>query len=601
MKVFKNIIFMILFSFLFILSVNAETGYVTDSTGVNMRDKPSTKNSNVLIEIPYNAEFYISNTNAGSGNGCSKNWYYVYYGNNYGYVCSNLVKIIGEVETTYERPWTSPKKAIVGGAQYISKGYIAKGQYTSYLKKFNVNSNGYYPVYNHQYMANLRAPMSEASTTYSSMKSNGLLDNSLNFVIPVFTGMPETTYDKNIKNTERQVADIQDEVFETSISGFPEDYKPYLRYLHTIHSNWTFTPLNTELDFETSYLSEKAVSSIEISSGFCEQDPYYVTESGWCIGNEVSTKFFLDPRNFLSEKYIFMFENLGYSELYNETVVQSVIENTFMNEISVLDNQSYASIFVEAGRGANVSPLYLASLARQESGTKVTNTTSGAEFTYEGYTYKGIYNFFNIGASSSASNPALAGLVWANGGKGANGAVSSNSNGNSTNNTGNGSTGNNTENGNGTNNIGNDNPTNISNDFISMLKVGKTGDYLRGYSLGTTIKNIKDIVGSSADIVIKDSNGNVKEDGNVIGTGYTITISNSAGSNTYTYVMYGDVSGDGEINSADLLKVRQYLLGQVNLEGAFKTSAYLSGDDEINSADLLKLRQHLLGTSSIGQ
>ena len=272
-----------------------------------------------------------------------------------------------------------------------------------------------------------------------------------------------------------------------------------------------------------------------------------------------------------------MFENLGYSELYNETVVQSVINNTFMSGISVLDNQSYASIFVEAGRGANVSPLYLASLARQESGTKETNTTNGAEFTYEGYTYKGLYNFFNIGANSSASNPAKAGLVWANGGKGANGAI--NSNGGNTNN----------------------NPTNVSNDFISMLKVSKVGDYLKGYSLGTTISSIKNTVGSTANVVVKDSNGNVKNDGEAIGTGYTIEISNSVVSNTYTYVMYGDVSGDGEINSADLLKIRQYLLGQVNLDGAFKTSAYISGDNEINSADLLKLRQHLLGTSSISQ
>lgn len=577
MKLVKNIVIFCLFSFLLVLNVNAETGYVTDKTGVNMRDKPSTSGSTILLEIPYNAEFYISNTNAAIGNGCSKAWYYVYYNNNYGYICSNLVKILGELETTYERPWTTPKKAIVGGAEYISKGYIAKGQYTSYLKKFNVNPSGYYPVYNHQYMANLRAPMSEASTTYGSLKNNGLLDNTINFVIPVYNDMPETTYNQNIKNTERQTADVQDEVFEISINGFPESYKPYLRYLHTIHFNWTFTPLNTGLDFETSYLSEKAVSSIEISSGLCEQDPYYVTESGWCIGNEASTKFFLDPRNFLSEKYIFMFENLGYSDLYNETVVQSVIENTFMNGISVLDNQSYASIFVEAGRNSNISPLYLASLARQESGTKVTNTTSGAEFTYEGYTYKGLYNFFNIGASSSASNPALAGLVWANGGKGVNSVVSDNTNN------------------------GNSNTINVSNDFISLLKVGKIGDYLKGYSLGTTIKDIKNTVGSSASVVIKDSNGNVKNDGDVIGTGYTISISNSAGSNTYTYVMYGDVSGDGEINSADLLKVRQYLLGQVNLSGAFKTSAYLNEDNEINSADLLKLRQHLLGTSSISQ
>lgn len=595
MKIVKNLMFVFIFSFLFILSVNAETGYVSDKTGVNMRDKPSTSSSKVIVEIPYNAEFYISNTNAGSGNGCSKAWYYVYYNNEYGYVCSNLVKILGELDTTYERPWTTPKKAIVGGAEYIGKGYIKKGQYTSYLKKFNVNSSGYYPVYNHQYMANLRAPMSEAYTSYKSLKNNGLLDNAINFVIPVYQDMPKTTYNNNIKNTERETADVGDASFEKSISGFPDDYKPYLRYLHTIHKKWTFTPLNTGLDFNASYLSEKAVSSIEISSGLCEQDPYYVTESGWCIGNEEATKFFLDPRNFLSEKYIFMFENLSFSELYNQDVVQSVLNGTFMSDLSVLDNQSYASIFVEAGKKANVSPLYLASLARQESGTKVSSTTSGAEFTYEGYTYKGLYNFFNIGASSSESNPAKAGLVWANGGKGANGAVSSNgSNENNTNN-------NNTNTSSNSKKDENSNKTTVSNDFVAMLKVGKTGDYLRGYSLGTTINEIKNKVGNEASVVVKDSNGNVKNDGDVIGTGYVIEISNSAGSNSYTYVMYGDLSGDGEINSADLLKMRQYLLGQINLDGAFKISAYISGDDEINSADLLRLRQHLLGTSILSQ
>ena len=389
----RSILVLFIMSFMFTLNVFAETGYVSDSTGVNMRNKPSTKDSEVILEIPYNAEFYISDLNVKEGdNTCKKSWYYVYYDGKYGYICSGLVKVFGETETSYDRPWTSPKKAIVGGAKFISNGYISKGQYTSYLKKFNVNPSGYYPVYNHQYMANLRAPMSEALTTYNSMKTNGLLNSNLNFVIPVFNNMPENTYNESIKNTERQIADIQDEVFETSISSFPEDYKPYLRYLHSIHKEWVFTPLNTGLDFNTVFLSEQDVSSIEISSNLCEQNPYYETESGWCIGNEASTKFFLDPRNFLSEKYIFMFENLGFSDLYNESVVQTVLNGTFMSDMSVLDNQSFASIFVEAGSTANVSPLYLASLARQESGIKLTNTTNGEEFSYEGYIYTGVYH-----------------------------------------------------------------------------------------------------------------------------------------------------------------------------------------------------------------
>ncbi len=575
-------ILLFLISFLFCsINVFAETGYVTDKTGVNLRDKPSTSSSNVLLSIPYNAEFYISDTNAGSGNGCGNPWYYVYYNGTYGYVCSSLIKVLGETETTYERPWTSPKKSIVGGAKYISNGYIAKGQFTSYLKKFNVNPNGYYSVYNHQYMANLRAPSSEAYSSYKSLKENNFLDNSFEFIIPVYLYMPESTFDSNIKDTERNTADVQDSNFEESISSFPDSYKPFLRYLHTIHSNWKFTPLDTNLDFEASYLSEKAVSSIEISSGFCEQNPYYVTESGWCIGNESSTKFFLDPRNFLSEKYIFMFENLAYSEMYNESVVQSVLKDTFMEGISALDNQTYSSIFVEAGSAANISPLYLATLARQESGTKVTNTTSGAEFSYEGYTYSGLYNFFNIGASSSASNPALAGLVWANGGKGVNnGSVTVLPNNSDSSEV---------------------DAVTLSNNFISLLQVAKTSDYIKGYNIGTTIGEIKNKVGSNATITIKDGNGNLKSDSDYIGTGYVIDISNNSGTMSYTYVMYGDLNGDGEINSADLLSLRQHLLGTNVLNGAKLTSAYLSGSGEINSADLLKLRQYLLGTTNIDQ
>ena len=109
---------------------------------------------------------------------------------------------------------------------FISKSYISKGQFTSYLKKFNVNPNGHYAVYNHQYMANLRAPMSEASSTYNSISKNNLLNNSINFVIPQFDNMPESTYDANIKDTGRGTADIQDETFEASIAGFNETYKP---------------------------------------------------------------------------------------------------------------------------------------------------------------------------------------------------------------------------------------------------------------------------------------------------------------------------------------------------------------------------------------
>lgn len=87
----------------------------------------------------------------------------------------------------YMLPWNSPYKAIVGGAKWIGDGYINNNQDTLYYQKFNVvNKN-----WNHQYMANITAPATEAAHIRKTYLNLGIIDHSFTFIIPYYRNMPE--------------------------------------------------------------------------------------------------------------------------------------------------------------------------------------------------------------------------------------------------------------------------------------------------------------------------------------------------------------------------------------------------------------------------
>lgn len=86
--------------------------------------------------------------------------------------------------------WTNPELSIKGGAKFIAKSYIAVGQSTLYLQKFDVdNSDG--KLYYHQYMANVGAASTECLSVKQSYSELGMINNSFTFVIPVYENMPE--------------------------------------------------------------------------------------------------------------------------------------------------------------------------------------------------------------------------------------------------------------------------------------------------------------------------------------------------------------------------------------------------------------------------
>lgn len=584
----RYILSVLIFIFVFFcLTLNcyatSKQAVLTDT--VNIRKGPGT-NYGVIISAPkgtyYTLKQVTTITDQAKNGTCDSGWYLIDYKGTNAYICSTYAQIKDESQLDeYYRPWTTPKLAIVGGARFLSKGYISAGQNTSYLKKFNVNPNSDYSVYNHQYMANLAAPRSEAILSYNGYKENKLLRLPLEFTIPIFNDMPDST---PLPGTTAKTCSSPkgDAAFEKSLTdqGFPESYKCKLRILHKSYPKWTFKSLKTGLNFNTAASREQKVSSIQgekyyqkVTKNTCGSNKTYngaykngycQTESGWYVANLNTVKYYLDPRNFLEPEYILMFENLAYSSKYNTTVVQTILNGSFMSGKSVLDkNQTYASIFVEAGKQENVSAVYLASLAIQESSREITRTTSGAEFTYKGVTYKGLYNFFNIGAYSSESNPALAGLVWASGGADAVKVSGSTSNSSS---------------------------SSPNNEATILKKLGankKDNKYLVNLKVGTKHDSLKKKLAGYTVTTNAKSNA-------VIKTGDTITIKDGNKSYKYTIVVSGDVDGDGKLGATDYVKIKNYIMDKGKLNDVQNIAADVDNNGSISATDYVKIKNSIM-------
>ena len=208
-------------------------------------------------------------------------------------------------------------------------------------------------------------------------------------------------------------------------AGFPESYYNSLAVMKIAHPKWNFVAINTGLSFSQAVAGENysGKSLIQVTGSYnnegylstAEADYNYLTDkfiahdgSSWYQARKEVIEYMMDPRNSLSDMYVFQFETLDYIENSNNL---SAIKN-MLNGHYIL---KYAEDFLKAGKSARVNAVYLASLSKQEIGGKSANTAiTGASFTYNNKTYSGYYNFYNIGATSS-SNPVINGLWYATG------------------------------------------------------------------------------------------------------------------------------------------------------------------------------------------
>ena len=219
------------------------------------------------------------------------------------------------------------------------------------------------------------------------------------------------------------------------IENFPESYQPYLKEIAKQHSNWKFTALYTNLDWNDVIEEENVYGKNLVPKNYGDRwknttpGQYDVeVDKGWVDSSRQAVEYCMDPRNFLNEVRLFQFEGLSYDSttnnlegiekiLYGTEFYQTKVNYVNANGNTIYTDDTYSDLILEAAKTSRVSSYHLASRIKQEVGPFLSHSSISG--TVDGF--KGLYNFYNIGATSSAEPMGAIknGLQYAKDGKGA--------------------------------------------------------------------------------------------------------------------------------------------------------------------------------------
>lgn len=362
----------ILFFFCIPLIIKADYKAYIHGSDVNIRNGAGTGNK-VLYTVNANTEINVVDKTLISGEGCTNGWYKIIYKDNVGYVCSKYVTFDSN---NFEGIVTYNYTARVSGNNTSVRKSASSSATTLDTLSLGVNVSILDEV---------------SGTTNSGCSSKKwykiqYYGNKTGYICKDYVYRIEdvTAYDEDYTEVLRQ-------------KGFPDTYIPYLTHLHNKYPNWVFEPVTVKgnAKFLTVVDGQEGKNLMQTTNDSYRTSSKPAEGSSWYKVNSSVIAFYLDPRNWLTENEIFMFEDLKYDSNL-ESLYPTLVKNIFGS--GKLGADKYTIPMYDSGKSLKVSPLSIATRIKQEVGVNGSASTSGESFTWKGKTYSGYYNFFNIGA-----------------------------------------------------------------------------------------------------------------------------------------------------------------------------------------------------------
>ena len=356
----KNKLFIILFLLCLPTFIYADYDAIINDSSVRIRTEASTE-SDPITTVNKGTSIIVPDKTLYEGKGCDSKWVKVIYKEKNGYVCSKYVTYVNNSFNGMNvSDWTA---RVTGNNVAVRKTASEKGTLIERLS-LGVNVN----------------ILDEKDGWYKISYYNGSV------------GWMSKTY---VKKKEEITANDEEYKILLQEEGFPDEYIPFLTYLHTKYPNWIFKAGKTNLNFSSSVSAEQGLNYMQTTNDNYRTSSKPAEGKSWFKVNSSVIAFYMDPRNWLTEERIFMFEKLDYEESLEE-VYPTLVKSIFGD--NALGADEYTIPMFNAGKNLKISPVHIASRIRLEVGANGSDSTNGKEFTWKGKKYSGYYNFFNIGA-----------------------------------------------------------------------------------------------------------------------------------------------------------------------------------------------------------
>lgn len=526
---------------------------------------PYSIRTKIIQEVGTNGSNSVSGTYSGYKG------YYNFY--NYGaYDDAGVSPIAAALEYAKENGWDNQYTAIVEGAKLLADSYTLAGQNTAYFYKWDVvgtkvlktgktqtvsESN----LFRHQYMTNIQDPYSQSSSLWNIYNNAGILDEKINFIIPVYENMPSKTTPPSEIDTEGKTlyyADVDTTLnvrSTTSTDG---------KVLKSIAKDTKVIMLERKCKQADGYYWDKIQLSdgtigyaVSIYLSPCEEETTDVAATAVSlnqsslsleVGNGASItkstlKATITPSNATNKKITWSTSNSKVATVSGGTVTAvgegtATITAKTSNGKKATCKVTVTNVEIESYPTALVNADVL--------NVRKTASTSAASLTkiYEG-------DWVKVLEESAAKDNKY---EW------------------SKIQTSTGVTG------------------YVAKEFLDILDDVKM-DEKNAQVLVTPNVLVKDICENDKNLVITDAKGNEVSDNALIGTGFVVK--NKKTGDEYVVVKKGDTNGDGKVKIADYVAIRKYITEKTKFSDAEKAAADLSGDGKIKIADYVRIRKYI--------